>query len=363
MNTITPNSINASQEDFSFRDNAFADLDPVPPIGQQPQGMQQPVPIQQQVPQYQQQAPQQFAPQQQVQQPMQQQQVVPQQAQPKPYADMYLPTPPVDINQLLGQPQQQPLQNQPPQAQAVPQPPQQPQPYVQEADRIEGLSRVTPANAQQPPVAQANPNTEALLKAFLVSQAQSQNQQSNAQQPQVIQNFQQPAPEQNNLSLIERVLGKEKAADFVYDAEEAMLDDNSDSALVSRAKQAMVFNAVLDSREKENKATSQEGEFNAERDAFMTKMGWNKQQFDAFQEHAKKSNPGLEDIFWMLNKEKFAENASRSTVKQFTDQRAMMSQVSPSLGGNGEVGLQVLSDNAAFNQMFGIDDRIFKSSV
>jgi len=148
--------------------------------------------------------------------------------------------------------------------------------------------------------------------------------------------------------------------DFVFDAGEAMSDGGSDSAKlmnahVDRMVQARVGQMI--GAEKERAAKTQ-SEITRKQDetAFRDKHGMTDQEYEGFVSAAKEHVLTLEDIHYLLNKDKTAANTANSTKKDMLSQMKNVRNIPASLSGANSQGTkeQSVEDNL-FDSLKGLD--------
>ena len=151
--------------------------------------------------------------------------------------------------------------------------------------------------------------------------------------------------------------------DFVFDAHEAMSDTASDSAKlmnahVDRLVQGRVSQMI--GAEKERAAQTQ-AEINrkGEEKVFRDKHGMTDEEYNGFVDKAKEHILTLEDIHYLLNKDKTAANTANSTKKDMLNQMKNVRNIPTSVSGANSQGSkeQSIEDNV-FNALKGVDDEL-----
>ncbi len=148
--------------------------------------------------------------------------------------------------------------------------------------------------------------------------------------------------------------------DFVFDAGEAMSDGDSDSAKlmnahVDRMVQARVGQMI--GAEKQRAAQTQaEISRKQEEVSFRDKHNMTDQEYAGFVEAAKGHTLTLEDIHYLLNKEKTAANTANSTKQDMLSQMQNVRNIPTSLSGANSQGTkeQSVEDNL-FDSLKGLD--------
>jgi len=148
--------------------------------------------------------------------------------------------------------------------------------------------------------------------------------------------------------------------DFVFDAGEAMSDGASDSAKLMNAHvDRMVQSRVgqMIGAEKQRAAKTQT-EISRKRDeaAFREQHKMTDQQYEGFVSAAKEHVLTLEDIHYLLNKEKTAANTANSTKQDMLSQMKNVRNIPTSLSGANSQGTkeQSVEDNL-FDSLKGLD--------
>jgi len=151
--------------------------------------------------------------------------------------------------------------------------------------------------------------------------------------------------------------------DFVFDAGEAMSDTNSDSARLMNAHvDKMVQSRVgqMIGAEKERAAQTQ-SEINRknEEQKFRETHKMTDTEYEQFVGAAKQHVLTLEDIHYLLNKDKTAANTANSTKKDMLNQMKNVRNIPTSASGANSQGSkeQSMEDNV-FNALKGVDDEL-----
>jgi len=156
--------------------------------------------------------------------------------------------------------------------------------------------------------------------------------------------------------------------DFVFDAGEAMADQASDSAKLMNAHvDRMVQRRVgqMIGAEKERAAkTHAEITRQGDEKAFRDKHDMTDQEYDGFVEAAKEHILTLEDIHYLLNKEKTATNTANSTKKDMLNQMKNVRNMPTSASGaNSQGSKEERPEDLVFNALKGLDgdlDNLFE---
>ena len=151
--------------------------------------------------------------------------------------------------------------------------------------------------------------------------------------------------------------------DFVFDAGEAMADQDSDSAKLMNAHvDRMVQGRVgqMIGAEKERAAKTQI-EISRQKDevAFREKHSMTDQEYQGFVEAAKDHILTLEDIHYLLNKEKTAANTANSTKKDMLNQMKTVRNIPTSASGANSQGSKEQSmDDNIFDSLKDLDGNL-----
>ena len=151
--------------------------------------------------------------------------------------------------------------------------------------------------------------------------------------------------------------------DFVFDAGEAMSDGGSDSAKLMNAHvDRMVQSRVgqMIGAEKE-RAAQTNAEISRKKDetTFRDKHGMTDQEYAGFVSAAKEHVLTLEDIHYLLNKEKTAANTANSTKKDMLNQMKNVRNIPTSASGANSQGSKEQSmEDTVFNALKSVDDSL-----
>ena len=148
--------------------------------------------------------------------------------------------------------------------------------------------------------------------------------------------------------------------DFVFDAQEAMSDQSSDSAKlmnahVDRMVQGRVGQMIGAEKERAAKTHAEIARQGDEK-AFREKHDMTDQEYDGFVEAAKEHILTLEDIHYLLNKDKTATNTANSTKKDMLTQMKNVRNMPTSLSGANSQGTKEQSvEDSLFDSLKGLD--------
>jgi len=140
--------------------------------------------------------------------------------------------------------------------------------------------------------------------------------------------------------------------DFVFDPDEAVSDQNSDSAKVLQATIDGVvqkrLNNTLNKQKAENKRLSQESEFRQ-------KYNMNEGEWDDFKTFAKTKTLSLDDIYYLKNRESRETNIAKDASNQVAQQMKNVNERPQSLATSGSQQVEASQDDQLFNSILGID--------
>jgi hypothetical protein len=151
--------------------------------------------------------------------------------------------------------------------------------------------------------------------------------------------------------------------DFVFDGNEAVTDPNSDSAKVFNAQVDTVVNNKVGSILKQEKMkaaqTQQQLNLRKQEQDFRTKHKMSDEEYGKMVDTAKNHTLTLEDIHYLLNRDKVQANVAKSTkdgmVKQMKNVRNMPTSAS---GANSQGNNQKNPDDSIFDSLLGTDSEL-----
>ena len=150
------------------------------------------------------------------------------------------------------------------------------------------------------------------------------------------------------------------AEDFVFDSSEAMSDPNSDSAKlmnahVDRQVQGRVTQ-MLDAEQQRAADTQSEINRRKEEAAFRATHDMTDQEYEGFVSAAKDHILTLEDVHYLLNKDKTAANTANSTKKDMLNQMKTVRTMPTSASGANSQGSKEQSvEDSLFDSLKGVD--------
>ena len=148
--------------------------------------------------------------------------------------------------------------------------------------------------------------------------------------------------------------------DFEFDQSEAMSDPESDSAkvmnahidgLVQRRVGEMVAHEKKNAVQLQQKAVRQKELLN-----FRQKYNMNDEQWKDFVSQAKTRKLSMEDVYYLLNKDKTAQNVAASTKQDMLNQMKNVRNMPTSASGANSQEAQVSPDGKLFDGLLGLDD-------
>ena len=148
--------------------------------------------------------------------------------------------------------------------------------------------------------------------------------------------------------------------DFEYDPNEAMSDPESDSAKLQNAHidqlvQSRVNNVL--GREKQNSAMQQKKFVQKKQEIdFIKKHGMTPEEFGHFKNQAQSRNLTLDDIYYLLNKDKAATNVANNTKQDMLNQMKNVRTIPTSASDSNNQGSSEKSpEDKLFDGMMNVD--------
>jgi len=150
--------------------------------------------------------------------------------------------------------------------------------------------------------------------------------------------------------------------DFIFDQHEAMTDPESDSAKVMNAHvDDLVKQRVNEMTEAEQKRAAEIQRAKVMKDqeiAFKQKHSMTDEDFENFKAQAKTHTMTLDDINYVLNKDKVAANVAQSTKKGMLNQMQNVRNMPTSASGANSQGTNKSQDREVFENILGFDDNV-----
>ena len=145
--------------------------------------------------------------------------------------------------------------------------------------------------------------------------------------------------------------------DFIFDADEAVTDSNSDSAKVLQTTIDGVVQQRLGKFAQEQE--SQVNRVTAEKE-FKTKHDMNDNEWKEFISFANSRSLSLDDIYYLKNRQNRDKNVANSARKDMTEQmkRVRQKPQSASAVGGASRSDDVSQDDQVFNSILGLDSEL-----
>jgi len=147
--------------------------------------------------------------------------------------------------------------------------------------------------------------------------------------------------------------------DFMFDANEAMTDPDSDSAKVLNAQVDKVVQRRVGQIYKTEKANAAKMQHEASRQVmeseFKEKRSMTDEQFEVFREKAQSHVLTLEDIDYLLNRDQANANVVQSTKNDMLTQMKNVRNIPTSASGANSQTEEKNPDNAMFDGILGLD--------
>jgi len=146
--------------------------------------------------------------------------------------------------------------------------------------------------------------------------------------------------------------------DFVFDAEEAFAQPDSDSAKVMGATidgivQRRLSN-VLKNQQAENAKMARETQFKE-------RMNMNDEQWKEFTEFAKSKSLELEDIYYLMNRKNRDAEIADTTRQQIQDKMKAVQGQPSTLATQGSVAVEKSQDDSVFDTILGSGNELEKA--
>ena len=140
--------------------------------------------------------------------------------------------------------------------------------------------------------------------------------------------------------------------DFVFDPDEAVSDNDSDSAKVLQATIDGVVQKrlgdTLNKQKVENQRLSQESDFRQ-------RYEMNEDEWGDFRDFAKTKTLTLDDIYYLKNRESRETNIAKDSSTQVAQQMKSVNQRPQSLATSGSQEVESSTEDQLFNSILGID--------
>tara|TARA_R100000781_G_scaffold883_2_gene1481 strand:- start:322 stop:1209 length:888 start_codon:yes stop_codon:yes gene_type:complete len=148
--------------------------------------------------------------------------------------------------------------------------------------------------------------------------------------------------------------------DFVYDANEAIENPDSESAQVMQAQIDSAVNSRVGDVLKQEKAKAMVTQKKliqrkAEID-FIKRHNMSKEQYMDFKNAAKQRNLSLDDVYYLLNKDKANQNVANNTKKDMLNQMKNVRDIPTTASDSNNQGTaQASPTDSMFDAMLGVD--------
>jgi len=147
--------------------------------------------------------------------------------------------------------------------------------------------------------------------------------------------------------------------DFEFSANEAYADPDSDSARVMDAHLDKLVNtrvSTLLNQEKENSRRVQaELSRKKQETEFKDKHGMSEEEFSSMVSNAKQRKLTLEDVYYLLNKDKAAANAANASKQDMLNQMKNVRDIPTSASDSNSQGERKDTSDSLFDSMLGLD--------
>ena len=147
--------------------------------------------------------------------------------------------------------------------------------------------------------------------------------------------------------------------DFEFDANEAYANPDSDSAKVMSAHLDKVVNSRVGNilnKEKENSRKVQaELIRRKQEEGFKQKHNMSSEEFNSMVANAKQRKLTLDDVYYLLNKDKAAANAVNSSKQDMLNQMKNVRDIPTSASDSNSQGQSKSSSDSLFDSMLGLD--------
>jgi hypothetical protein len=148
--------------------------------------------------------------------------------------------------------------------------------------------------------------------------------------------------------------------DFIFDQQEAMTNPDSDSAKVMNAHvDQMVNNRVnhlLEGEKKKSQQVQMQIERKKQLEEFRQRNNMDEDQFKDFVTRAKSHKLSLDDINYLLNRDKVAQNTANSTRQDMLNQMKNVQNMPATASGANSQGDARNVDSELFDGLLDLDD-------
>jgi len=150
--------------------------------------------------------------------------------------------------------------------------------------------------------------------------------------------------------------------DFVFDQQEAMTDPESDSAKLMNAHVDSLVSQRVGQIAQAEQARSvqmyQAQKLQKDELAFKAKHGMTDEQYQVFKDTAQKHTMTLDDVHYLLNRDKTAQNVASNTKQEMLNQMKNVRNMPTSASGANSQGGVTSEDRGVFDSILGNDNSI-----
>lgn len=148
--------------------------------------------------------------------------------------------------------------------------------------------------------------------------------------------------------------------DFMFDASDAIADPDSDSAKVMNAHVDGIVQQRVGQMLHNEKANAQKIQAKSERikqeSDFRERMGMTEDDFKVMMDDAKNRKMTIDDIYYLVNRDKAAQNTANATKQDMLNQMKNVRNMPTSASGVNSPGKVATSpDNKVFDQILSLD--------
>ena len=150
--------------------------------------------------------------------------------------------------------------------------------------------------------------------------------------------------------------------DFIFDQQEAMTDPNSDSAKLMNAHvDGMVQQRVGEMVQKQQMQANNQAKvakLRADEGAFKQKHNMTDEEYAAFKQQAQSHQMTLDDVHYILNKDKAAQNVATNTKKDMLNQMKNVQNMPTSASGANSLAKNDTEERSVFDSILGNDSSV-----
>ena len=148
--------------------------------------------------------------------------------------------------------------------------------------------------------------------------------------------------------------------DFVFDQQEAMENPDSDSAKLMNAHvDGLVqqrVGSMINNEKKRAIAVNQAKQMQLNEAEFRKKNKMSDEEFSQFKEQAQKHTLTLDDVHFLLNKDKVANNVAQSTQKEMLNQMKNVQNMPTSASSANSQKVEITQDRQVFENLLDLDE-------